>query len=530
MRQVFIVALVVAHAASCAVLSEPAVSLPSADFSVPDTAYPPPENARYVSMQGNDGNPGTVDAPWRTIARAINSTVDGGTIVVRGGTYREGGINFYKNLTIQPYPHEQVWLSGAQNVTGFVKDGWRRRWRKDGWIHIFVDQAGRPIGTTVDPLKIAPSHPMAGWPDMIWISGAYKRQVGSLAELSAGEFYVDYPGRRLYLGDDPTGKVVEAAVLTYGLNLEGGTGGTVRGIGFMRYATHHVQPHVAALRVNKPGVTVENCAVIENATDGVAIYGSDSVVRGCKLMHNGKNGLGTYQSRRVIVENNRVSRNNREDYEPFWDAAGMKIVATRDGIFRDNLYEDNRAGGFWCDITCVDTTVVRNEFRRNQAFAITYELSARGTIASNWIEDTDGAGIYVLESNGLLISDNTLARNGVNLLIAERDRVGSAADKALGATWDTHDVSIRNNVLVSKDNALSASFVDWDGGTAATSFLAELDHNTYLRSAAPGSAGLIEFQTSPEARVRYPNLTAFRGAYPRYEAHGEEGSAEGSPY
>jgi hypothetical protein len=41
----------------------------------------------YVAMNGNDSNPGTIDAPQRTIQRAANLASPGDTVIVRDGTY-----------------------------------------------------------------------------------------------------------------------------------------------------------------------------------------------------------------------------------------------------------------------------------------------------------------------------------------------------------------------------------------------------------------------------------------------------------
>ena len=46
-------------------------------------------DARFVSTSGNDTNPGTVNAPWRTIAYALSRLRPGNTLYVHGGFYLE---------------------------------------------------------------------------------------------------------------------------------------------------------------------------------------------------------------------------------------------------------------------------------------------------------------------------------------------------------------------------------------------------------------------------------------------------------
>ena len=49
----------------------------------------------YVSTTGNNTNPGTLEAPFRTITYAVSKMAAGDTTYVRGGLYTtEGYINF----------------------------------------------------------------------------------------------------------------------------------------------------------------------------------------------------------------------------------------------------------------------------------------------------------------------------------------------------------------------------------------------------------------------------------------------------
>ncbi|UUZ87133.1 DUF1565 domain-containing protein [Paenibacillus sp. P26] len=43
----------------------------------------------YVSPSGSDTNPGTINAPWRTIQKAAKTAGPGSIVNVRGGTYKE---------------------------------------------------------------------------------------------------------------------------------------------------------------------------------------------------------------------------------------------------------------------------------------------------------------------------------------------------------------------------------------------------------------------------------------------------------
>src|SRR6187402_2784930 len=44
----------------------------------------------YVATNGNDGNPGTLSRPWKTLQRAADRVAAGDTVNVRGGNYAGG--------------------------------------------------------------------------------------------------------------------------------------------------------------------------------------------------------------------------------------------------------------------------------------------------------------------------------------------------------------------------------------------------------------------------------------------------------
>ncbi|MFS0726687.1 carbohydrate binding domain-containing protein [Paenibacillus sp. 1P07SE] len=83
----------------------------------------------YVSSaSGDDGaGDGSEQNPWRTIQKAADEAVAGDTVIIREGTYRETvkpavrGVEAHP-ITFRAYPGEQVTVSGADEVTGWVQD------------------------------------------------------------------------------------------------------------------------------------------------------------------------------------------------------------------------------------------------------------------------------------------------------------------------------------------------------------------------------------------------------------------------
>ena len=75
-------------------------------------------NSFYVATTGDDANPGTQAAPWRTIQHAADTARAGSTVSVRGGVYEERvTINVSGNssdgyVTLRSYPGETPILDG----------------------------------------------------------------------------------------------------------------------------------------------------------------------------------------------------------------------------------------------------------------------------------------------------------------------------------------------------------------------------------------------------------------------------------
>ncbi|MDF0675162.1 MAG: right-handed parallel beta-helix repeat-containing protein [Nitrospira sp.] len=73
----------------------------------------------YVATSGSDYNPGTSSQPWRTIAHAARTMIAGDTTYVRGGTYKEGLIQFGRSGTSSA-PIKLLNASGQFPIIDFV--------------------------------------------------------------------------------------------------------------------------------------------------------------------------------------------------------------------------------------------------------------------------------------------------------------------------------------------------------------------------------------------------------------------------
>lgn len=80
----------------------------------------------YVSPNGCNCNPGTIDAPFATINHAAQLALPGDTVRVRGGVYREwvdpseGGLTPTNRITYEVMPGEHAVIKGSEVVTGWT--------------------------------------------------------------------------------------------------------------------------------------------------------------------------------------------------------------------------------------------------------------------------------------------------------------------------------------------------------------------------------------------------------------------------
>ena len=89
-----------------------------------------------VATNGDDGNPGTSQAPFRTIQHAADLAQPGDIITVHEGVYRErinpprGGISDARRITYQGAPGERVVITGSE-----IAKNWERV-TNDTWVTV----------------------------------------------------------------------------------------------------------------------------------------------------------------------------------------------------------------------------------------------------------------------------------------------------------------------------------------------------------------------------------------------------------
>ncbi len=306
----------------------------------------------------------------------------------------------------------------------------------------------------VNEIYADPKRPMARYTDMVYMNGVSLKQVANKASVEPGTFYVDKANNKLYIGNNPAGKMVEATALKQGFALwqnqySKPAGTTIRGLGFAHYSDR-------ALQVGAPNITLENNTFSWNGFTGVHLAGStgsnvgsnNAVVRGNTFSYNGCLGLGGHADG-LLLENNTISWNNVEHFRKTWNAAGAKFIRTNEVVVRNNIVENNFATGIWFDISSLNTRITNNISRNNEGIGIQLELAHKATVAGNVVHN-NSAGIMLADTSGAYVYNNRLINNRHNeqIILKDSPRLNkNRAEIALGITWITRNNVVTNNHL-----------------------------------------------------------------------------------
>lgn len=462
---------------SAAAPPEPIAS--AADMPLAVTAYPAPPDSIFVSREGSDEASGSERSPLRTLRAAVGRVPTGGTVVLRGGTYREGIGTLNKRVTIQPFPGERVWLNGSVVVSGWSRNG--AVWEHHGWN---VDLCQR----CYLPAIIDAAHPLAGLPDMVFVNGTPLRQVKRWDAVERGTFYVDRKRHVLVIGDDPAGKNVESAAHDHLVQLESGAAGSViRGIGIAQYAANQdYGNHGAMVIVNAPNVTLERDTFGWSASSGAMVLQPGARLIDNSFVDNGLVGMVANRADDLRLIGNRFSGNNQERFSLSGEAigaAGAKITRTRRPYVADNNFTHNHATGWWCDLGCTDATVIRNVSEGNAVNGLSYEVSSRALIASNTVLHNGSRGLKISSSDRVRVHNNTFSDNPVSIGLYNDPRSPGSDpySAALKLPWITERTVLVNNLFFRRTP--NSPVIESDGDKPRqpmAAFVSLSDGNAYL--------------------------------------------------
>jgi hypothetical protein len=495
----------------------------------PSPAEGPSRMTLHVDPRGNDRAPGSAAAPLRTIGRAVDRASSGDTVVVHAGSYHEGVvIPEGKRLSI--VGRGRVWLDGSRRVGGwhpgpggFVAEGWTASFDPSPtytW--------GAPDNSEDGWSFVNPARPMAAHPDQVWVDGRAQRQVGTLAAVRPGTFYVDEAGDRLHLGADPRGRDVRASDLAKALSIRA-AGTRVSGIDVRRFAPS--VPHMGAVTAERPGVVLERMQISDNATTGLHVMGADTRLDRVHLVRNGMLGMSATYADRLRVVRSAARGNNTEGFNHSPVAGGVKIGRSRGVLVRGGAFTGNAGNGLWFDESVHGINVVDTLVRDNRHHGISLELSARATVVDTIIARNAGNGIKVNNTSDVDLWNNTLVGNGRPLNVVQDDR--DPADPGTPGTdprrprpdptvpWIIGPVRVHNNILAGPNATANCLLCveDYSGRFTAEQLRVRASGNVYQRRARNRPAWAVVWSRAARNPAVFGSVAEFRQATGQERRH-----------
>lgn len=393
--------------------------------------------AIFVAPDGRAEADGATLERATTLAAAIERVVTGDTLVLRGGTYRTGGLVLSQGVTLQPLADERPVLKGTEIAAEWEKVG-EARWRTK-WTKLFP-AAPADWWRRERHEKETPLHRFNN--DMVFVDGELFASAGRLEELAPRAFFVDYENAWVYLGADPAGKTVEITAHNSALIRTMGPahgkpndrrGPTIRGLTFTQYAYRALEIEgVEPGRKMNPeefgkevvGSTFEHVILSHCSRVAGYFHGDGIAFRHCLIADCGTEGIYVVNSGDIRIEKTIVTRTNSAEKITGYFASAIKIFnQSYRAVVRDNLIIDNpHASGVWWDVGNVDGVFVNNWVERtNDGFF--FEISRGAICAGNVFVNCD-RGIHVLNSSEVRIYQNTLFNSAVKIERTERSAVG----------------------------------------------------------------------------------------------------------
>jgi len=469
----------------------------------------------YVAPDGKAEAIGSQLAQPTTIEAAIAKVQTGDAIILRGGVYRTGDLEVNQGVTIQPYMDEQPVFRGTREATEWkaIRGGlWKTSWdtffpeEPDSWWT--RDHFGM-----MTPLHIFNN-------DMVFIDGQLLNSAGWAGEVDESSFYINYEEGFVYIGTDPTDKLVEITAHNYGIHrvlkeVHGKSndhkglilkGITLTGYAYAALEIDGYEPQGPAdpstFGKDVVGSVIENCTLSDCGRVGAYLRGDNMIVRSCDVHNTTTEGIYLLSSSDCLLEKNRFSRNNIENIIGYYPAAVKIFNQTHRVTCRDNLvYDLPLSNGIWYDVGNVDGRFINNwvegvgssegpgsnnrMWPSNNGFF--FEISKGAVCAGNVFVNCDH-GIMVLNSNNVQVYRNTFVNStacfGRDLRSAEGDHFGWHPSTGPGVEERYGHVFVNNLLTGDKDYTRPLMLV-WQHPALCErlteSQLAAFDHDVFVK-------------------------------------------------
>ena len=519
----------------------------------------------HVAVDGKAEQTGESLTKPTTLEAAIERARTGDAIVMRGGTYRTGDLRLNQGVTIQPYADEEPVLKGTQIASNWENLGnglWTTKWS-----------------------RLFPMKPLGWWRrnregkktpqwrfnnDMVFVDGRFLQAVGWEGEVDENSYYIDYEAGLVYIGVDPTDRLVEITAYDVAILRTTGEchgkksdrkGYAIRGVTFTQYAyraleVEGTEPEGISEESKHGkeviGTTLDNCTISYCSRVAGYFRGDRLTIRHCRVSDTSTEGIYVIASSDVLLEGNIFTRNNIEHITGYYPAAVKIFNQSHRVTCRDNLVTElPNSNGIWYDVGNVDGVFVNNWIenvgRNDNAIATNqlwpsdngffFEISKGAICAGNVFVNCDH-GLMVLNSSNVQIYQNTFVNSMACIGRTARTAAGDhfGWHPSTGPDMDKRDGHLFvNNLLVGKEDFSRPLLFVWQPALLCTqlpnSQLNQLDYNVYVRAAEDTRSPLILWSPAQntECQTGFRSLEDMRKFYPESSTNSRDFSDYDGP-
>lgn len=390
----------------------------------------------FVSTSGSDAAAGTERSPLRSVAAGIAKIPAGGagSIIVRGGTYREGRLIIPggKAVKIIAYPGEIPSFVGTEQFSsGWVSEGANR-------YHPYTPQ---PV-TNGSGISFTTGQALTGdgvgkFPDQAWVGQRKLRQVTTKAAVTTGTFWVDSANKRIYLsGADVSQGSIEVSRLDTFLQVQG-AGSSLEGVRVTRFSNSADDYGVVKLLGTADRTALRNVELTDSAFQGLMLAGDESlsgiladvVLQNVTVARSNWMGISSNMVDNLTMTRMKISNNN--EFREFTDSpqsGAFKASRNRHVVLRDSSVSDNNGQGVWIDQSSYDVEIANSTFTDNSASSIFFEISDGLLLVNNYIRTTGGRAVKIAGASGVRLVNNTVvgAADPVGIYVDSRSKPGCA--------------------------------------------------------------------------------------------------------
>jgi len=509
----------------------------------------------FVAPDGKEENSGETVKKPTTLEKAISTVVTGDAIVMRGGTYRTGGLQLNQGIIIQPYQDEQPVIKGTFTAAEWDDLGnglWKTRWTRlfpsepDSWWRRDRNSKRTPIHRFNN--------------DMVFVDGRFLQSAAWEGEVDENSYFINYETGDVFIGTDPSDRLVEITAFDVAINrtinpchgkITDRKGPVIRGITFTQYAYRALEVeglYPEGLSDEKDhgkdvmGTVLEHCEISYCSRVAAYLKGDSLIVRHCKVSDTSTEGLYIISSSDVLLEKNIFTRNNIEKITGYFPAAVKIFNQSYRVTCRDNLVIDHPySNGIWYDVGNVDGVFVNNwiqgignaalpastETQWPNRIGFFFEISKGVICAGNLFVNCD-QGILILNSSDSEVYQNTLINSKASIGRTPRSAEGDhfGWHPSTGPGVDERDGHVFVNNLLYKDKSHSEPLLAiWQTPSLCDrlkkSPLKQFDGNLYILN-GNNDTSLIDWSPvdGKDCRTTYHSLDALRKQNPEFESEG----------